>query len=62
MGGHDVKREIDAPSLHVLVDVPQDVDELHLDAKVDGVETGGSVFIPVDFNQNQPNSFDEATL
>ena len=52
VGGEDLNREIDSTSFHVFVDVSEDVDELHLDAEVDGVQAGRAVLIAVDFNEN----------
>ena len=56
MGVKDVQWEVDSSAFHVFVDISQDVDELHLDAEVDGMQAGSTVFIAIDFNQNEANS------
>ena len=53
MRGEHLHGKVHSTTLHVLVDVSEDVDELHLNAEVNGVKTGRAVLVSVDLNQNQ---------
>ena len=53
VGVQHLQREVDPVAFEVLVHVAQDVDQLHLDAQINGVQASSPVFVPVDFNQNQ---------
>ena len=48
-----VEREVDATAVPVFLHVTEDVDELELDAHVDGVKPSASVFVTVNLDEDQ---------
>ena len=49
----NVERKVHPAALEVLVHIPKDIDELHLDAQVHGMQTSSSIVITVDFDEDQ---------